>query len=159
DLAAYDPDALLRVNERRTVVGGVVVGVAPRIFDPLGNVAVHVVKAEAIRIEHADFNGFSGATPMIERAMSGPAREVGTRRVGGGGATPATIFPLGLAEQPVFMAGDFTQPFKVAFRIVPGNVDHRTPAASPPLVGRAMQNASGLECGVPFVAADGVSPN
>src|SRR5262249_24321040 len=70
--------------------------------------------------------------------------------MGGAGAAARGVFPFGLGEQAIVLAGHGREPSGVLARLQPGHVDDRTAAAPPAAVGNRIASAD-RDAGIPVV--------
>src|SRR6185436_3953407 len=152
--AAHDPRVTRRgtaAGQRTAVSRPIAHTVMKTVFDPLRDVAVHVVEPEGIRREPHDRRRLApvplaAAVGAIGVATAGlvapPVAHIGPGARG--------ILPLGLAEQAITLVRRARQPGYVLLRIAPADIDHRLPAAAPAGIVRALAAATGSDAGVPF---------
>src|SRR5262249_38251232 len=108
----------------------------PDILNPLPDIASHVVKAECVWLERIDGRRlfaipFAAAAIAIGVALP----DLITPIIAGRGAGPRGIFPFGLCQKPVLLAGQPGEPAHILLGILPGHIDRGHLLAPPGLAG------------------------
>src|SRR5262249_7126435 len=128
-----------------------VVIVLEAILHPFPYVAEHIMQTECIGGKRADRR----SALVVPLAAATDAIGVGfadlvSPGMGGTGAAARGIFPFGLGEQAIVLAGHGREPSGVLARLQPGHVDDRTAAAPPAAVGNRLAPTD-RNAGVPVV--------
>ena len=121
------------------------------------------MQAKGVGLETADFDSLStvlaglGAAVVvvisaIVISLVGLDAGAGVKRRRRAGAVG--VFPFGLREQAVGLAGLFAQPLHILLRILPTDVDDRPLAPPPALVLRFVAAAASGDAGIPFGEGD-----
>ena len=129
--AAEHPVSASTICPRRTIRGRPAVALVVAILDPFPDIAVHVVEAERIGRERADRGGLPASHWLpqpLQLALPLPISSPQEYAVVRAGAR--RVFPFGLGQQPVGLAGHAGQPGHILLGVVPAHVDHRPRAAS-----------------------------
>src|SRR5262249_33661991 len=102
------------------------------ILDPFPEVAVHVVEAERVGEERADWRRLP-AIPLTAAAVAVgvPVPDLVAPGIGRAGTGARGVFPFGLGEQPVGPAGHSGKPCHILLGIVPIDAAQWLPTASP----------------------------
>jgi hypothetical protein len=130
--AAHHAAAAIAAGPGAAVIWRPLVVVVPAVLDPLPDIAMHVVEAPLVGRVRADLDGLSDILAEVGVVVRDPGANVISRCRSG----PAGIFPLGLAEEAIAMAGLAAQPTQIALDVVPTYIDDGSFAPALAFVGR-----------------------
>src|SRR5262249_1203304 len=144
----HHPVAAIASYPCRPIPGRTIVVLMIAVLDPLEHVTGHIVEAERIRLERSDRCGLL-AVPLAAAAVAGGVllANLVAPEIGGSGAGARRVFPFGLGEQPVYIAGHLGEPSDVGLGVT-GRVPRPQPrsrarpgSGQPPTATQSSQSA------------------